>query len=60
MVDLRPLSLGFDLFTQQLKAIAINSASKYGYTADFDFDRDSQGSGVTKDFAPLGMLTRTL
>ena len=47
-----PLYLGFDLSTQQLKAIAVTSQLKVVYEAKFDFDVDSHGFDVRK-----GVLT---
>ena len=38
---LEPLYLGFDLSTQQLKALAVTPSLKVAYTATFDFDLDS-------------------
>ena len=39
--DIEPLYLGFDLSTQQLKALAVTPSLKVVYTATFDFDLDS-------------------
>lgn len=60
-----PLYLGFDLSTQQLKSLAVNSNLKVEHKVKFDFDADAKGfeikKGVlTKDaehevFAPLAM-----
>ena len=52
MTDKSPLYLGFDLSTQQLKAIAITSDLKVAYVALFDFDADAPGFGIKK-----GVLT---
>ncbi|MCJ1286652.1 hypothetical protein MMC26_005998 [Xylographa opegraphella] len=43
-----PLYLGFDLSTQQLKALAVTSDLKVVYEAKFDFDADSEGFGIHK------------
>ena len=65
MTDTAPLYLGFDLSTQQLKAIAVTSDLKVAATAVFDFDRDAQGFDIKKGvmtneaerevFAPVAM-----
>ncbi|KAL8789243.1 MAG: hypothetical protein Q9195_006889 [Heterodermia aff. obscurata] len=47
-----PLYLGFDLSTQQLKGVAIDSGLKVVHEAKFEFDADSRGYGTTK-----GVLT---
>ena len=47
-----PLYLGFDLSTQQLKAIVVDSQLKVQHEVKFDFDADSKGYNVTK-----GVLT---
>ena len=52
MTDERPLYLGFDLSTQQLKGIAITSDLKVAYEAIVDFDADATGYGTKK-----GVLT---
>ncbi|KAL8873121.1 MAG: hypothetical protein Q9174_001351 [Haloplaca sp. 1 TL-2023] len=46
------LYLGFDLSTQQLKGLAVNSDLKVEYEAKFDFDTDAKGFNVHK-----GVLT---
>jgi xylulokinase len=43
-----PLYLGFDLSTQQLKALAVTSDLNVVYEAKFDFDADSTYSDVEK------------
>jgi xylulokinase len=43
-----PLYLGFDLSTQQLKAIVIASDLKVHYEAKVDFDADLSKYGITK------------
>lgn len=48
MTEPEPLYLGFDLSTQQLKAIVTTSDLKVKHNAAFDFDKDSQGYPVTK------------
>lgn len=52
MASQRPLYLGFDLSTQQLKGIAVTPDLKVVHQAKFDFDADSVGYGTTK-----GVLT---
>lgn len=52
MTGLGPLYLGFDLSTQQLKAIAVTSELDVRYNAVFDFDADAIGFDVKK-----GVLT---
>ena len=52
MASQSPLYLGFDLSTQQLKGVSVNSDLKVVYEAKFDFDADSRGYGTTK-----GVLT---
>lgn len=47
-----PLYLGFDLSTQQLKAIVIDSQLKVNYEVNFEFDVDAKGYNVSK-----GVLT---
>ena len=48
MTGFSPLYLGFDLSTQQLKAVAVTSDLKVVYNAKFDFDADSQGFHIHK------------
>ncbi|KAI9823935.1 MAG: hypothetical protein M1832_002253 [Thelocarpon impressellum] len=65
MVPSDALYLGFDLSTQQLKAIAITSNLKPAYDAQVEFDRDLPSHGVEKGvhvnkekhevFAPVAM-----
>ncbi|KAI9735303.1 MAG: hypothetical protein M1818_006497 [Claussenomyces sp. TS43310] len=43
-----PLYIGFDLSTQQLKAIVISSDLKVHYEAKVDFDADLSKYGITK------------
>jgi xylulokinase len=43
-----PLYLGFDLSTQQLKAVIVNSQLKVQHVAKFDFDADSKGFDIKK------------
>ncbi|KAK5045818.1 hypothetical protein LTR84_008911 [Exophiala bonariae] len=43
-----PLYLGFDLSTQQLKGLVVDSSLKKIHEAKFDFDADSKGFKVTK------------
>src|SRR5882757_8933304 len=42
------LYLGFDLSTQQLKGLVVDSSLKKIHEAKFDFDADSKGFNVTK------------
>ena len=66
----RPLYLGFDLSTQQLKGLAVSADLKVEYEAQFDFDSDSQGFDVTKGvitndqehevYAPVAMWLQAL
>lgn len=46
MASYDPLYLGFDLSTQQLKAVAVTSDLKVACEVKFDFDVDSRGFGV--------------
>ena len=65
MTSSGPLYLGFDLSTQQLKGLVVDSSLKKIHEAKFDFDADSKGFGVTKGvlvneaehevFAPVAM-----
>lgn len=65
-----PVYLGFDLSTQQLKALAVSSDLKVVGQATFDFDKDSVGFNVTKGvltneaekevFAPVAMWLQAL
>jgi len=48
MASNTPLYLGFDLSTQQLKALAVTSDLNVVYEAKFDFDADSTYSDVEK------------
>lgn len=41
-----PLYIGFDLSTQQLKGLVVNSELKVIYVAKFDFDADSIGFAI--------------
>ncbi|KAJ5833202.1 Carbohydrate kinase FGGY N-terminal [Penicillium riverlandense] len=43
-----PLYIGFDLSTQQLKGLVVNSELKVVYIAKFDFDADSTGFPIKK------------
>ncbi|KAL8708212.1 MAG: hypothetical protein Q9220_006882 [cf. Caloplaca sp. 1 TL-2023] len=52
MADQPPLYLGFDLSTQQLKGLAVNSALKAEHEVKFDFDADAAGFKINK-----GVLT---
>ncbi|KAL9031150.1 MAG: hypothetical protein Q9196_000788 [Gyalolechia fulgens] len=65
-----PLYLGFDLSTQQLKSLAVNSNLKPEYEVKFDFDADSRGFNIQKGvltneaenevFAPLGLWLQAI
>ena len=65
-----PLYLGFDLSTQQLKGLVVNSDLKVIHVAKFDFDADSKGFGITKGvltneaehevYAPIAMWLQAL
>ncbi|KAL9587504.1 MAG: hypothetical protein Q9212_000206 [Teloschistes hypoglaucus] len=65
MVGNPALYLGFDLSTQQLKGLAINSDLRPEHEVKFDFDADARGFNVTKGvltnevenevFAPISM-----
>ena len=65
-----PLYLGFDLSTQQLKGLVVNSDLKVIHIAKFDFDKDSTGFPVKKGvlanesehevFAPVAMWLQAL
>lgn len=52
MASQSPLYIGFDLSTQQLKGLVVNSELKVVYIAKFDFDADSTGFPIKK-----GVLT---
>ena len=66
----RPLYLGFDLSTQQLKALVVASDLKVLYEAKYDFDHDSTGFGIKKGvitndedlevYAPIALWLRAL
>ena len=66
-----PLYLGFDLSTQQLKGLVVNSSDlKVIHIAKFDFDKDSTGFAIKKGilsneaehevFAPVAMWLQAL
>lgn len=65
-----PLYLGFDLSTQQLKSLAVNSNLRVEYEAKFDFDADSRGFSIKKGvitneaenevFAPLALWLQAI
>ena len=65
-----PLYIGFDLSTQQLKALVVNSDLRLEYFAKFDFDADSHGFPIKKGvitneaehevFAPVAMWLQAL
>ncbi|PYH97296.1 D-xylulose kinase A [Aspergillus ellipticus CBS 707.79] len=65
-----PLYIGFDLSTQQLKGLVVNSDLKVVYVSKFDFDADSRGFPIKKGvltneaehevFAPVAMWLQAL
>lgn len=69
-MDSGPLYIGFDLSTQQLKALVVNSELKVVHLAKFDFDADSHGFPIKKGvltneaehevFAPVAMWLQAL
>ncbi|KAJ5083270.1 Carbohydrate kinase FGGY N-terminal [Penicillium angulare] len=70
MASQTPLYIGFDLSTQQLKGIVVNSDLKVVYLAKFDFDADSKGFPIKKGvltneaehevFAPVALWLQAL
>lgn len=70
MVSQSPLYIGFDLSTQQLKGLVVNSDLKVEYIAKFDFDADSTGFLIKKGvmtneaehevFAPVALWLQAL
>jgi xylulokinase len=70
MTSSGPLYLGFDLSTQQLKGLVVDSSLKKIHEAKFDFDADSKGFNVTKGvlvneaehevFAPVAMWLQAI
>lgn len=64
------LYLGFDLSTQQLKSLAVNSDLKVEHEVKFDFDADAKGFDINKGvltndaehevFAPLVMWLQAI
>lgn len=65
-----PLYIGFDLSTQQLKGLVVNSDLKVVHTSVFDFDADSHGFDIKKGvqsneaehevFAPVALWLQAL
>ena len=65
-----PLYLGFDLSTQQLKGLVVDSSLKKVHEAKFDFDADNKGFNVNKGvlvneaehevFAPVAMWLQAI
>ncbi|KAL2824035.1 FGGY family of carbohydrate kinase [Aspergillus cavernicola] len=65
-----PLYIGFDLSTQQLKGLVVNSSLKVLYVSIFDFDADSHGFPIKKGvltneaehevFAPVALWLQAL
>jgi xylulokinase len=65
-----PLYIGFDLSTQQLKGLVVNSDLKVVHVAKFDFDADSHGFPIKKGvlnneaehevFAPVALWLQAL
>lgn len=70
MASQGPLYIGFDLSTQQLKGLVVNSELKVIHVAKFDFDADSIGFQVRKGvivnevkhevFAPVALWLQAL
>lgn len=70
MASQTPLYIGFDLSTQQLKGLVVNSELKVVYLATFDFDADSTGFPIKKGvltneaehevFAPVALWLQAL
>lgn len=70
MAESGPIYLGFDLSTQQLKCLAVNSDLKVVHNVKFDFDADSSGHDVHKGiltneeehevFAPVNLWLQAL
>ncbi|KAJ5461108.1 D-xylulose kinase A [Penicillium daleae] len=70
MASQSPLYIGFDLSTQQLKGLVVNSELKVEYIAKFDFDADSTGFAIKKGvmtneaehevFAPVALWLQAL
>ena len=70
MASQTPLYIGFDLSTQQLKGLVVNSELKVVYIAKFDFDADSTGFPIKKGvqtneaehevFAPVALWLQAL
>jgi xylulokinase len=70
MASQSPLYIGFDLSTQQLKGLVVNSDLKVEYIAKFDFDADSTGFPIKKGvmtneaehevFAPVALWLQAL
>jgi xylulokinase len=70
MASQSPLYIGFDLSTQQLKGLVVNSELKVEYIAKFDFDADSTGFPIKKGvmtneaehevFAPVALWLQAL
>ncbi len=48
MATTDPLYLGFDLSTQQLKGVVVNSSLQLVHEAIFDFEADSKSFGIKK------------
>lgn len=70
MASQSPLYIGFDLSTQQLKGLVVNSELKVVHLAKFDFDADSTGFPIKKGvltneaehevFAPVALWLQAL
>ena len=70
MSDDGPLYLGFDLSTQQLKGLVVDSSLKKLHEAKFDFDADTKGFNIHKGvlvneaehevFAPVAMWLQAI
>jgi xylulokinase len=70
MTSQGPLYIGFDLSTQQLKGLVVNSELKVVHVSKFDFDADSHGFSIKKGvltneaehevFAPVALWLQAL
>lgn len=70
MTSQGPLYIGFDLSTQQLKGLVVNSELKVVHISKFDFDADSHGFSIKKGvltneaehevFAPVALWLQAL
>lgn len=70
MASKDPLYLGFDLSTQQLKGLVVDSALRVLHNEKFDFDADAKGFNIVKGvmtnsaenevFAPVALWLQAL